>query len=63
MNKEDLIYDAVCRLEERFDKELLPIRKDLDDLKTFKNRVVGMCLTISLVGSFIIDSIKSVFLR
>jgi hypothetical protein len=61
MNKEDLIYDAILRVEKRFEEELAPIKKDVDELKNFKNKLVGACLTISFIGSFCIDYIKSLF--
>lgn len=61
MNKEDLIYDAILRVENRLDGELKSIKSDVDDLKKFKATFIGYCGGISLLGAYFIESIKNLF--
>lgn len=61
MNKEDLIYDTVLRIEDRLLKDLAECRKDIDDLKKFKNTLIGVGLVISTFLAYIIDNVKNLF--
>jgi putative NADH-flavin reductase len=61
MDKTDLIYDTVTRIEDRLLKELCECKKDIDDLKKFKNTLIGFGIVISSVFAFIIDSVKNIF--
>ena len=63
MNKEDLIYDTVCRIEQQNIKRFEAIEQDIAEIKKWKNYLMGFCGAITIVGSFIIESIKSVLLR
>lgn len=59
MDKEDLIYDTVCRIEKRFEEELIPIKKDIECLKEFKNKVLGITALVSLFFSALIAWFKN----
>jgi len=61
MNKEDLIYDTVIRIEERLLKELAECKKDINDLKKFKNTLIGIGMVVSSLFAFLIDGVKNIF--
>lgn len=61
MNKDDLIYDAVLRIEKRFDEELKPIKKDIEGLKEFKNKLLGITAIVSLAISGFVAWFKNTF--
>lgn len=55
------IYAAVNRLEDKFDRRIVNIEKDVDDLKSFQNKALGvvsiLAMFTSLVANFIWQSI------
>lgn len=61
MDKVDLIYDTVKRIEDQNLKRFNAIEKDVADLKKFKNTLIGYCGGLTLLGTLIIDSIKTMF--
>lgn len=42
------VYDVASRLEEKFDKRIYPLEKDISELKGFRNQIIGMSVVISL---------------
>ena len=63
MNKEDLIYDVVCDIRDQNAKRFEAIERDIAEIKRWKNYLMGFCGAITIIGSFIIDGIKSMQIR
>jgi hypothetical protein len=61
MDKQDLIYDIVVRLEEKFDNRMCDLEKDVSDLKQCKNRLLGFIGCITLVFTIITEYVKGLF--
>lgn len=51
------IYEAVNRLEDKFDKRLKDVEEDIDKLESFQNKALGVAAVlssfISLIATFI----------
>lgn len=58
MDKTDLTYDVVCRLEEKMDKRLDCLEQKVDNLELFKTRILTICASITFAGSVIYNLVK-----
>ena len=61
MDKIDLIYTIVTRLEEKVDKRLNIVEKDIDQIKTNRNKVIGFVGCLSLFFTLFIKYIFYLF--
>lgn len=44
------IYSAIERLEDKIDKRVTPIERDVDDLKAYQNKAMG---TLGVLSAFV----------
>ena len=63
MDKIDLTYDVVCRIEEQLTKRLDDVEKDVCELKDCKNKALGFIGCISIGGALIVDYIRNLFIK
>ena len=61
MNKEDLIYDLIVSNQEENRKRFKKIEKDVADILSIKNQILGGVAVLACVFSFLLDYIKSFF--
>ena len=47
----------VNRLEDKFDKRILNIEKDIDDLKRFQNKALGVVSILAMFTSLVVNYI------
>jgi len=58
MNKEDLIYDKICSVEKMFIEEISSIKKDVQCLMDWRNKLLGAFVVISSAFWYIIEQLK-----
>jgi hypothetical protein len=63
MDKIDLTYDVVCRIEEQMNKRLEAVEKDVCELKDCKNKALGFIGCISVGGALVVEYIKNLLIR
>ena len=61
MNKEDLIYDLIVSNQEENRKRFKKIEKDVADILSIKNQILGGVAVLACVFRFLLDYIKSFF--
>ena len=49
------VLTAVNRLEDKMDGRLNAVERDIDDLKSFKSRIIGITMVFGTISGFIAD--------
>lgn len=51
------IYAAVNRLEDKFDKRIVNVEKDVNDLQRFQNKALGIVSVLAIFTSLVANAI------
>lgn len=63
MDKIDLIYDTVLRIEKNVDERLCLVEKDISVLMGLKNRIYGAVACIGFLVACLWEVIKTPFVK